>query len=156
MSSQRTFPVDIPLWQYFFSFLWLLASINKIQPSCRQLLFWPVCFAANYSLPSHQRWQSGAKGEAALPCLLGANVDSPWGRWLFNSQLLPPLMCLHVLIFPFTSWWKGTQYCYKSLWRSHALADVLLFLIFVIAVVFWPHFSILIYRFHSFHATNLV
>lgn len=27
-------------------------------------------------------------------------------------------MCLHVLIFPFTSWWKGTQGCYKSLLRS--------------------------------------
>lgn len=100
-----------------------------------------VCFAADSSLPSHQRWQRGAKGEAALLCLLGVNVVviilPKVGACSAASCFL--LWCA-VLIFPFTSWWKGTQGCYKSLWRSHAITEFPLFLILVIAVIFWPYF----------------
>lgn len=63
----------------------LSASVNIIKPSCRQPCFWPqpccctVCcyclwFATGSLLPSHQQWQRGEKGEAALPCLLGAGA----------------------------------------------------------------------------------
>lgn len=62
------------------------------------------------------------EGEAALPCLLGVSAwccyYSPWGRCLSNGQLLPPLMYLHVLIFPVKSWWNGTRCCCKSLFST--------------------------------------
>lgn len=67
-------------------------------------------------------------------------------------------MCLHVLLFPFTSWWKGTRGCYKSPlrsagWHSHAIAGFP-----TVLDSFWSrcYFCASVFRrCHSFHAADL-
>lgn len=55
-------------------------------------------------------------------------------------------MCLHMLLFPFTLWWKGTQGCYKSLlrstlWHSHAFFTLTPLLNSYYHTFFGPYFQ---------------
>lgn len=122
----------MPLWQYVISFHNAVREHWSTSPSPWMQTNRPagsrsfgLCSVIACALLLQSTMAERSKREAALSCLLGGNAyDALVIRCLSSGQLLPPLMCLHVLIFPFTSWWKWTKGRSKSLagWHLNAIA----------------------------------
>ena len=136
--------------------------LHEYNPTILQAAALLACACALLLTPPCHHINDGReeqRGEAALPCLLGVNVVviilPEVGACSAASCFL--LWCAYMCwSFRLPHDGKGHRaainHCVAHM-RSQSFFSSWFY---VIAVIFWPYFCIHIYRFHSFHATNVL